>query len=97
MQRVRPRDPRRQPLLSLKWKVNYKGHAVRFKVHPIWGERLYIDDKLVDRGRPGINITLRGTIESGQGAGERITSRSKAALFTVSCVIVAESFSSTGR
>jgi hypothetical protein len=67
---------------QLEWQVNYKGHAVRFKVHPIWGERLYIDDALVDRGRPGINITLRGTIESGQGAGERITSRSKAGLFT---------------
>jgi hypothetical protein len=79
---------------QLQWLVDYKGHAVIFKVHPIWGERLYIDGVLVDRGRPGITITLRGTIESGRGAGERITSRSKAGLFTFSCRIVAESFSS---
>lgn len=82
---------------NLEWQVPYKGHVVRFKVHPVWGERLYIDGDLVDRGRPGVNITLRGTIESGQGAGERITSRSKAGLFTVSCVIVAESFSGTSK
>jgi hypothetical protein len=82
---------------QLQWEVTYKGHAVLFMIHPIWGERLYIDGVLVDRGRPGIHITLRGTIESGEGAGERITARSRAGLFSVSCRIVAESFSGTGR
>jgi hypothetical protein len=77
--------------------VAYKGHRVLFKIHPIWGERLYIDGVLVDRGRPGVHITLRGTIETGEGAGERITARSRAGLFSVSCRLVAESFSGTGR
>ena len=81
----------------LRWQVTYKGHVVLFQIHPIWGERLYIDGGLVDRGRPGVRITLRGTIESGEGAGERITARSRAGLFSVSCRIVAELFSGTGR
>jgi serine/threonine protein kinase len=82
---------------QLQWQVVYKGHIIQFRIHPIWGERLYIDGALVDRGRPGVHITLRGTIESGEGAGERITSRSSAGLFTLSCRIVAESFSAKGR
>jgi hypothetical protein len=57
----------------LGWKLTYKGHRIRFTNHPFFGERLYIDDALVDRGRIGVNVTLRGTIERGTGAGERIT------------------------
>ena len=75
----------------------YKGHPVTFQIHPRWGERLYIDQALVDRGRPGVNITLRGTIEAGDGAGERITAKSRAGLFTLSCRIVVEAFSAAGR
>ncbi len=76
---------------SLWWSVSYKGHAIRFQNHPIWGERLYIDGALADRGRPG-DIRLRGTIESGDGAGERITSESRAALLSFRCRLVVESF-----
>ena len=53
------------------------GHKIRFSNHPIFGERLHIDDTLVDRGRVGFGVTMRGTIESGAGAGERITARSR--------------------
>ena len=77
---------------SLKWAVTYKGHRIAFHNHPVWGERLYIDNVLVDRGRPGVHIRLRGTIESGHGSGERITSESRAALLSFSCRIVAETF-----
>ena len=76
----------------LQWEVRYKGHRIRFQNHPLFGERLYIDNVLVARGRPGLHITLHGTIESGEGAGERITAQSRAGLFTFSCRIVAESF-----
>ena len=76
----------------LGWTVDYKGHRIRFYNHPIFGERLYIDDALVDRGRVGLNITLRGTIERGAGAGERITAVVKCGYTSLACRIVAESF-----
>jgi hypothetical protein len=74
------------------WTITYKGHNIRFDVHTIKGERLYIDDTLVDRGRVGFGVTMRGTIESGAGAGERITARSRCTFTHVACTIVAESF-----
>jgi hypothetical protein len=76
----------------LGWEAVYKGHAIRFRNHPIFGERLYIDDQLVDRGRFGGSVTLRGTIERGAGAGERITAHIRSAASFLSCRIVAESF-----
>jgi len=74
------------------WTVAYKGHRIRFYNHPIWGERLYIDNRLADRGRIGFNVTMRGTIESGAGAGERITAVSRCTFLVVQCRIVVESF-----
>jgi len=59
-------------------------------------ERLYIDGRLVDRGRIRKRVTLRGTIEAGVGAGERITARMNAGLTRVSCRIVAETFGADG-
>ena len=79
----------------LGWKVSYKGHRIRFQNHPIFGERLFIDDVLVDRGRFGLHVTLRGTIERGAGAGERITAEAGAGFTSFSCRIVAESFAAT--
>jgi hypothetical protein len=76
----------------LGWSVSYKGHRIRFTNNPIFGERLYIDDVLADRGRVGINVTMRGTIEKGAGAGERITAEVKSAFLSLSCRIVAEAF-----
>ncbi len=76
----------------LGWTVPYKGHQIRFYNNMVLGERLFIDGVLVDRGRVGINITLRGTIERGAGAGERITAQSQAKFPKFSCRIVAESF-----
>jgi hypothetical protein len=74
----------------LGWTVPYKGHRIAFRNHPIFGERLYIDDVLVDRGRIGFAVTLRGMIES--GAGERVTAEVKCSFLRVSCRIVAEAF-----
>jgi serine/threonine protein kinase len=76
----------------LGWTVAYKGHRIRFHNHAVFGERLYIDGALMDRGRLGQNITLRGTIEAGAGAGERITAQVSCRFTQVTCRIVAESF-----
>jgi hypothetical protein len=76
----------------LGWEAVYKGHAIRFRNHPIFGERLYLDDQLVDRGRFGRSVTLRGTIERGAGAGERITAHVRSSASFLACRIVAESF-----
>jgi hypothetical protein len=76
----------------LGWTVQYKGHQIRFYNHPVFGERLFIDGKLADRGRFGFAVTLRGTIESGAGAGERITSHVSGNFTRMAVSIVAESF-----
>ena len=76
----------------LGWTIPYKGHTIRFHNHAVFGERLYIDGVMTDRGRVGFNVTLRGTIESGAGAGERITAQVGMQFTHVSCRIVAESF-----
>jgi len=76
----------------LGWQAVYKGHVIRFRNHPLFGERLYVDDELVDRGRFGRSVTLRGTIERGAGAGERLTAHVRSGASFLSCRIVAESF-----
>jgi hypothetical protein len=76
----------------LGWNVVYKGHRIEFRNHPVFGERLFIDGTLADRGRFGFDVTLRGTIEQGRGAGERITARVQARFTRLACRIVAESF-----
>lgn len=81
----------------LGWDVTYKGHRIGFRNHPIMGERLYIDGTLADRGRFGFEVTLRGTIEQGRGAGERITAHVRASLTRIACRIVAESFAPSAR
>jgi predicted Ser/Thr protein kinase len=73
--------------------VTYKGHRIRFYNNPVSGERLYIDGVLADKGGFGFNMTLRGTIESGAGAGERITAHVLCRFHRVSCLMVAEAFS----
>jgi predicted Ser/Thr protein kinase len=74
------------------WSITYKGHSIRFNAHPFKGEQLFIDNRLVDRGRIGFAVVMKGTIESGAGAGERITAESKCTFVKVSCRIVAEAF-----
>ncbi len=76
----------------LGWEVSYKGHRIAFRNHPIFGERLYIDGALADRGRFGFEVTLRGTIERGRGAGERITAYITGNFTRLACRIVAEAF-----
>jgi hypothetical protein len=74
------------------WIVSYKGHRIRFQNHPVFGERLHVDDTLADRGRFGLNVTLRATIETGAGAGDRITVLARATFSSLACRIVVESF-----
>jgi hypothetical protein len=77
-------------LHAVSWEVSYKGHRIRFQNHPCLAERLFIDGLLVDRGGFGVMMTLRGTIQGGDGAGDRITATSRAGLWSFSCRIVAE-------
>jgi hypothetical protein len=81
----------------LGWEVSYKGHLIAFRNHPVLGERLSIDGVLADRGRFGFEVTLRGTIERGPGAGERISAHVRANFTRLSCRIVAESFTPSRR
>ena len=81
----------------LGWEVTYKGHRIRFHNHPVFGERLYIDGTLADRGRFGFEVTLRGTIEQGLGAGERISAHIRATFTRLACRIVSESFTPSQR
>jgi hypothetical protein len=73
--------------------VIYKGHRIRLYNSPVFGERLYIDGVLADKGGFGFNLTLRGTIESGARAGERVTAHVLCRFHRVFCVMVAEAFS----
>ena len=82
----------RREQFPLGWTVWYKGHAIQVQNHAFLGERLLIDGKVVDRGRVRMNVTLRGTIEGGAGAGERITAETKATFSSFSCRLVGEAF-----
>jgi hypothetical protein len=77
----------------LAWNLTYKDHRIRFYNNPVVGERLSIDGALADKGGFGFNMTLQGTLESGAGAGERITAQVQCRFDRLSCRIVAESFS----
>ena len=74
------------------WSTTYKGHRIQFNAHPWKGEQLFIDERLVDRGRVGFHVVMHGTIESGDGAGERITAESRCTFHRIACRIVAEAF-----
>lgn len=76
----------------LGWTVDYKGHTIQVQNHSFLNERLYLDGRLVDRGRFGSQITLRATIETGGGAGERITAVTRAGFLAFSCRMVVQAF-----
>ena len=78
--------------LTLDWRIDYKGHAIHFQNHPLRGERLFIDGKQVATGGVGLRKTLQGTIERGDGAGERITAESVADPREFRVRILAEAF-----
>lgn len=77
-------------LYPITWDVTYKGHRIRFQNYPCLAERLFIDGIVVDRGGIGIVMTLHGTIQGGDGAGDRIMALSYAGFSKFSCRIVAE-------
>jgi hypothetical protein len=83
-------------LYAISWEVSYREHRILFRNHPCLAERLYIDGVLVDRGGLGVTMTLRGAIQSGDGAGDRITATSIAGLWSFSCRIVAEELRRSG-
>jgi hypothetical protein len=78
------------PRVLLRWDIDYKGHAIRFENHILFGERLLIDGVRVARGGLGIRRTLRGVIPSGDGKGEQIRAESEAGLTIFKVRIVAQ-------
>ena len=76
--------------LTLDWVADYKGHRIHFQNHPFLAERLFIDGVKVATGGIGVRKSLRGTIESGAGAGERITAESSAGARQFTVRIVAQ-------
>ena len=78
--------------LTLDWNTTYKGHAIHFQNHPVRAERLFIDGRKVASGGMGVRRTLQGTIERGEGAGERITAESVAGPREFRVKVVAERF-----
>jgi hypothetical protein len=76
-------------MYSISWEVSYKGHRIRFQNHPCLAERLFVDGRIVDRGKVGVLNVLFGTIEAGEGAGDLITAISRAGFSTFSCRITA--------
>lgn len=70
-----------------RWEVEYRGHKIRFENEPIFGEKLFIDDRLAARGGLGFSRRLEGDIQSGPAAGERIVALSDARLTSFRCRI----------
>jgi hypothetical protein len=72
-----------------KWAVTYKGHDVRYENNPFLGEKLFIDNKLVGKGKTGYRSEIRGVITTGDGAGDAIVARTEAGVLTMHCRITA--------
>lgn len=73
------------------FETTYKGHRIRFTNSPLTAERLYIDERQVDRGGFGLTMHLEGTIPSGDGAGDTIVATSTAGFTSFRCRIEARS------
>lgn len=76
--------------IKQRWKVEYKGHSIRFENSPILAEKLFIDDQLVARGGFGYRMELRGALNNGEGRGDQIVAVSEAGLLQFRCRIFAE-------
>ena len=55
------------PRVRVRWSLDYKGHAIRFENHVLFGERLYLDDACVSKGALGYHKVLQGVIRTGDG------------------------------
>jgi hypothetical protein len=78
------------PRARLDWEVSYKGHVIRFENHPVFGERLFIDDRRISSGAFGYRKTLEGTIRGGEGDGDRIVAESRAGVLAFDVRLSAE-------
>ena len=78
-------------VVKQRWQVIHRGHRIRFENNPFVGERLFVDDELVAKGKLGFHSEMRWTIRAGSGAGDRIVARSTAGLLSFRCRITVES------
>jgi hypothetical protein len=77
-------------VVKQRWEVEFQEHRIRFENSPMFAERLFIDGKVVARGRVGRHIELRGKVKGTDGRVNHITAVSDAGLWTFRCRIRAE-------
>jgi hypothetical protein len=70
-----------------RWAVEYRGHRILFQNNPFRGEKLFVDDALVAKGKLGVTSEMRTRIASGEGSGDEIVARSTAGLIRFRCQI----------
>ena len=70
------------------WELEYQSHRIRYRNNPLRGERLFIDDKAVARGKFGVHSEMRTTLPN---SGETLGVHSQAGLLPLRCHIFIES------
>lgn len=73
-----------------RWTVTHRGHRIDYSNNPVLGERLRVDGKPGSKGQHGVHSTMMAPIETGDGRGDTIISRSEAGLVRFRCTISAE-------
>lgn len=71
-----------------RWELEYQSHRIRYQNNPLRGERLFIDDKAVARGKFGYRSEMRATLPN---SGETLVVQSEAGLLRFRCHIFVES------
>lgn len=67
-----------------RWELEYQGHQIRYHNNPLRGERLFIDDRGVARGKFGFRSEMRATLPN---SGETLVVQSEAGLWRFRCHI----------
>lgn len=70
------------------WELEYQSHRIRYRNNPLRGERLFVDDKAVAKGKFGVHSEMRTTLPN---SGETLVVQSEAGLLQFRCHIFVES------
>lgn len=73
------------------WELEYQSHRIRYRNNPLRGERLFIDDRPVARGKFGYRSEMRATLPN---SGETLVVQSEAGWLRFRCHIFIASPSS---
>lgn len=82
--------------IEQRWEVTHKGHRIRYRNNPYFGEKLFVDDRPAARGKVGTKSEMRALIASGDGQGDTIVTQSEAGLVQFRCKIFVEPASIAG-